>query len=371
MQVILQSQTLTKTLTIVKTALPSSFTMPILASFLFEIADNKIKITGTDLETTLSAEIECENSEPINFCIEAEKIVELMKTIASQPVTLKIDAKEIEIVSSSGNYNMPISDAKEFPTFAQIEEAKAISIPAHVLNAGLSKTAFSIGTDDLRISLCGVCFDIKTDRIIFVATDANKLVKYTRTDVSGAEESQFILPRKPIAVLRTALSGLDCDAEMVYNVQNVNFKFENFNLICRLIDAKYPAYDSVIPKENPNTLETDKSEFLKSLKRISIFSNKTTHQISLDKKGNEFTLVGEDVDYSNKGVETLPCVGDGDDMKIGFNSRFLSEMLSNIPDGKVKLSMSAPNRAGILTPIEEESEHEETLMLVMPVMLKE
>jgi DNA polymerase-3 subunit beta len=368
MQIIVQSQTLTKHLAIVKTAISNTQTMPILSSFLFDVANNQIKITGTDLETTLSAIIECECTEQISFCIESDTLMELMKAISSQPITLKID-KEIEIVTSSGNYNMPISDAKEFPTFAKIEEASKLSIPAHILNAGLTKTSFAIGTDDLRQMLCGVCFDIKTDRLIFVGTNANMLVKYTRTDVTSQEENQFILPRKPIAVLKTALSGLDCEVEMTYNVQNVEFSFENFNLICRLIDAKYPAYDSVIPKENPITLQIRKTDLLGSLKRISIFSNKSTHQISLDKKPNEIVLVGEDVDYSNKGVETLMCSTDGDDLKIGFNSRFLSEMLSNMSDGDIKLSMSAPNRAGILTPIKENSEFEETLMLVMPVML--
>ena len=368
MQVIVNSQILTKHLSIVKTTINSSHAMPILYSFLFEISQNKIKITGSDLETTLSTEIECECNEEVNFCIDADTLLDLMKAIPVQPITLKID-KEIQIITSSGNYNMPISDAKEFPTFAKIEGASKLLIPAHVLNTALTKTSFAIGTDDLRISLCGVCFDIKTDRLIFVGTNANMLVKYTRTDVTSQEENQFILPRKPIAVLKSALSGLDCDVEMKYNIQNVLFTFENFNLICRLIDARYPAYDSVIPKDNPNTVVISKTNFLSSLKRISIFSNKTTHQISLDKKQNEIILVGEDADYSNKGIETLNCITDGDEMKIGFNSRFLSEMLSNMFDGDVRLSMSAPNRAGILAPLKENSENEETLMLVMPVLL--
>lgn len=368
MQVLVQSQTLTKHLSIVKSTINSNHSMPILYSFLFEISQNKIKITGSDLENTLSTEIECECTEEISFCVEADTLMDLMKAIPSQPLTLKIE-KEIEIITTSGNYNMPISDAKEFPTFAELENPSTLLVPAHILNAGLTKTSFAISTDDLRQQLCGVCFDVKTDRLIFVGTNANMLVKYTRTDVTSEEENQFILPRKPIAVLKSALSGLDCDVEMRYNIQNVVFTFENFNLICRLIDAKYPAYDSVIPKENPITLEIKKSELLGSLKRISIFSNKTTHQISLDKKQNEIILVGEDVDYSNKGIETLNCITDGDEMKIGFNSRFLSEMLSNMSDGDVRFSMSAPNRAGILTPLKENSENEETLMLVMPVLL--
>ena len=370
MQIIVQSQNLTKNLSIVKSALPSNHTMPILGSFLFEVADNKIKVTATDLETTLSAVVDCENTEPVSFCVDATTLIDLLKSVPSQPITLKID-KEIEIVTSSGNYNMPISDAKEFPTFVEIENAESLTIPSDVLNLALTKTAFAIGSDDLRPSLNGICFDLKTDRLIFVATDANRLVKYTRTDLQSNVENQFILPKKPIAALRAALAGLDCDVDLVYNIHNASFTFENFKISCRLIDAKYPAYDSVIPKDNPNTLEIGRTELLGSLKRISIFSNKTTHQISLDKKPNVVTLYGEDVDYSNKGVETLMCVTDGDDIKIGFNSRFLTEMLSNMTDDEVKLSISAPNRAGILQPLEEASQNEETLMLCMPVMLKD
>lgn len=369
MQIIVQSQNLTKNLSIVKNVIPGNHTMPILGSFLFEVENNKIKVTGTDLDTTLSAVVDCECTEEIKFCVDASTFIELLKSIPSQPITLKVD-KEIEIVTSSGTYNMPIVDAKEFPTFKEIEEAEKLIIPGHVLNLGLTKTGFAIGNDDLRPSLNGICFDIKTDRLVFVATDANRLVKYTRTDLKSEVEKQFILPKKPIAALRAALTGLDCEVEMVYNIQNASFTFENFKIMCRLIDAKYPAYESVIPKDNPNTLEIARTELLGSLKRISIFSNKTTHQISLDKTPSTITLYAEDVDYSNKGVETLMCVTDGEDIKIGFNSRFLTEMLSNMTDEQVKISMSAPNRAGILQPLKEASEDEETLMLVMPVMLK-
>lgn len=369
MQVLIQSQVLKNNLIIVRSALASSFTAPILSNFLMEFTPNQLKITGTDLEVTLTSQIECECIDSKRFCVEAEKLIELVKAIKSEPINLKIEKQEIEITTTSGTYNMPISDANEFPKPIELEEAKGLSIPSYVLSSALSKTSFAVGINDMRPALNGVCFDMKKDSLVFVATDANRLVKYTRTDLSSEEENKFILPKKTISVLKTALSGLDVEVKMTYNKSNVCFVFEHFVIKCLLIDANYPNYEGVIPKENPNTILIQKSELQNALKRINVFSNRETHQISLDKKQNSIVLSAEDKDYSNKGVETLFCQTDGDDMKIGFNSKFLLEILSNSKEGDIKLSMSQPNRAGIITPTQEDSEYEETLMLVMPVML--
>jgi DNA polymerase-3 subunit beta len=140
-------------------------------------------------------------------------------------------------------------------------------------------------------------------------------------------------------------------------------------LVCRLIDGKYPNYEAVIPKENPNVLTIDRAQLLSSIKRVSLFSNKTTHQIKLKLVGSELSLFAEDIDFSSEATERLTCNYDGDDLEIGFNSRFLMEMLNNLDSDEIKLSMSEPSRAGILTPSIPANEHEDILMLVMPVML--
>jgi DNA polymerase-3 subunit beta len=216
--------------------------------------------------------------------------------------------------------------------------------------------------------MSGVFFQFSSESLTFVATDAHKLVKYTRTDVTADKTAEFIMPKKPLNLLKGVLGGEE-DVTIEYNDANAKFTFENFVLICRLIDGKYPNYEAVIPKENPNKLTVDRASFQNSVRRVSIFSSKTTHQIRLKMAGTELNISAEDLDFSNKADERLSCDYQGDDMQIGFNSRFLSEMLSNLTSSEVLIEMSLPNRAGILTPIDGTDEGEKITMLVMPVML--
>ena len=204
--------------------------------------------------------------------------------------------------------------------------------------------------------------------IIFVATDAHKLVRYKRMDASASDSSEFILPKKALNMLKANLKG-DEEITLEYNESNAVFTFSDLVLVCRLIDGKYPNYEAVIPKENPNVLTIDRLQLLNSIKRVSIFSNKTTHQIKLKLAGAELSLSAEDLDFSNEANERLTCNYDGSDLEIGFNSRFIVEMLNNLDSDEVKLSMSEPSRAGILTPVSDDNDKEDILMLVMPVML--
>ena len=177
------------------------------------------------------------------------------------------------------------------------------------------------------------------------------------------------MPKKPLNILKGILAASEEEVTIEYNNSNAKFSFENTQLICRLIDGKYPNYEAVIPKETPNTLSISRSDLLNSVKRVSIFSNNTTHQIRLKIAGAELNISAEDLDYSNKADERLNCDYNGDDIQIGFNSRFLSEMLTNLNSDDVQLEMSLPNRAGILTPVDGLDEGELITMLVMPVML--
>ena len=264
---------------------------------------------------------------------------------------------------------MAYADGAEFPNAVTVEDASKTTIMGDILATAISKTIFAAGNDDLRPVMSGVFFQFSQDNLTFVATDAHKLVKYTRADVSATESAEFIMPKKPLNLLKGILAGSDDDVLVEYNDSNARFTFENSVLICRLIDGKYPNYEAVIPKENPNKLVIDRTRFLNSVRRVSIFSNKTTHQIRLKIAGAELNISAEDIDYSNKAEERLSCDYQGDDMQIGFNSRFLTEMINNLNSDNVQLEMSLPNRAGILTPIDGLDEGEHLTMLVMPVML--
>jgi len=369
MKFIVSSSQLLKQLQVLGGVINNSNTLPILDNFLFELNQNELKISASDLETTMSTIIDVESDSEGSVAISARLLLDTLKTFPNQPLTFKTEDNNIEISSSQGKYDMAYFDGSEFPKAVSIESPSSTIIPGAILATAISKTIFAAGNDDLRPVMSGVFFQFATDSLTFVATDAHKLVKYVRTDVVANEAAEFIMPKKPLNLLKGILVGLDSDVTIEYNDANAKFTFDNVVLVCRLIDGKYPNYEAVIPKENPNKLTVDRGTFLNSVKRVSIFSSKTTHQIRLKMAGTELNISAEDVDYSNKAEERLVCEYQGDDLQIGFNSRFLSEMLANLSSNEILIEMSLPNRAGILTPIDGVEDGEYITMLVMPVML--
>ena len=226
---------------------------------------------------------------------------------------------------------------------------------------------FAVSSDELRPAMTGVYVQLDENGITFVATDAHKLVKFNRSDVTGGNAT-FIVPKKALNLLKAVVPNNETEVLVQFNKSNAFFSFENIQLICRLIDAKYPDYNAVIPKENPNLLSIQKDDFYSSLRRTSIFSNKTTHQVVLKMAGSELTVSAQDLDFSNEASEKLTCEYQGNPMEIGFNAKFLLEMLGALDSSDINIELSTPNRAGIIRPAVKE-ENEDLLMLVMPVML--
>ena len=369
MKFIVSSSQLLRQLQVLGGVINSNNTLPILDNFLFEISENQLKVSASDLETTMTAVVAIESDSKGSIAISARLLLDTLKTFPDQPLTFKTEGDSIiEISSDQGKYDMAYFGGDEFPKSVSLQSPSKTIVPSNVLATAISKTIFAAGNDDLRPVMSGVFFQFSTDNLTFVATDAHKLVKYTRTDVTADKTAEFIMPKKPLNLLQGVLGGEE-DVVIEYNDANAKFTFENFVLICRLIDGKYPNYEAVIPKENPNKLTVDRASFQNSVRRVSIFSSKTTHQIRLKMAGTELNISAEDLDFSNKADERLSCDYQGDDMQIGFNSRFLSEMLSNLTSSEVLIEMSLPNRAGILTPIDGTDEGERITMLVMPVML--
>ncbi len=348
----------------------SSNTLPILDNFLFDLNKSSLVVSSSDLETTMSASLTVESEVVGLVAIPARLLLDILKTFPEQPLTFVVeDNHTIEISSSQGKYAIAYADGAEFPKAIELDDPSSTALPGDLLATAISNTIFAAGNDDLRPVMSGVFFQFSTEGLTFVATDAHKLVKYERNDFKSAQTAEFIMPKKPLNLLKGLLTGHQADVTVTYNDSNAKFTFDNKTLVCRLIDGKYPNYDAVIPKENPNRLSISRTQFLSSVKRVSIFSNKTTHQIRLKIAGAELNISAEDIDFSNKAEERLTCDYQGDDIQIGFNSRFLSEMLTNLTSSEVLLSMSLPNRAGILTPSNGLDEGESITMLVMPVML--
>ncbi len=371
MKFIVSSSVLLKQIQGISGVLNSSNTLPILDNFLFEIKKGNLSITASDLETTMVAKLSVGAKEDGIIAIPAKLLLDTLKTFPEQPLTFTIDDDNfgIEISSDYGKYKLTGHNGAEFPKTPKLESSSKINIQGSVLANAINKTLFAAGNDELRPVMSGVFFELSSDNVTFVATDAHKLVRYTRTDLKAEKTSSFILPKKPLNLLKNIMANVSGEVTISYTDTNSMFTFGDTTLVCRLIDGKYPNYNAVIPTQNPNKLTISRTAFLSSVKRVSIFSNKTTHQVRLKINGSELNVSAEDVDFSNEANERLTCQYEGEDMEIGFNSRFLIEMLSNLDSEEINISMSAPNRAGILTPTDKVDDGEEILMLVMPVML--
>ena len=370
MKFIVSSSYLLKQLQVLGSVINSSNTLPILDNFLFELDHKNLTVSASDLETTMSATLEIDSTSKGSVAVPAKLLLDILKTFPEQPLTFTVEENStIEISSNSGKYAIAYAPGEEFPKSVNLDNPSSTVVPSEVLATAISKTIFAAGNDDLRPVMSGVFFQFSPEGLIFVATDAHKLVKYAREDVKASQVADFIMPKKPLNILKSILGSSDEAVTIEYNDSNATFSFDTYILTCRLIDGKYPNYEAVIPKENPNKLIINRVLLLNSVRRVAIFSNKTTHQIRLKIAGAELNISAEDIDYSNKAEERLTCDYQGDDMQIGFNSRFLSEMLTNLTSDEIMLEMSMPNRAGILTPIDGLDEGETVTMLVMPVML--
>jgi len=370
MNFIVSSTTLLRHLQSISGVLSTSNTLPILDNFLFEIADGELTVSASDLETTMRTKLVVEANEAGKIAIPAKLLLDILKNLPDQPCTFLVDPTNhgVEISYDNGKSKMVGYNGDDYPKSPAIENGNNIKVSGDIISKAINKTLFATGNDDLRPVMSGVFCQFSPSDIIFVATDAHKLVRYKRTDSQATGSSSFILPKKPLNLLKSNLRG-DEEVLIEYNDSNAIFTFNDIVLMCRLIDGKYPNYEAVIPKENPNVLTVDRLQFLGSIKRVSIFANKTTHQIKLKMAGSELALSAEDLDFSNEANERLTCHYDGEDLEIGFNSRFLMEMLNNIETQEVKIQMSEPSRAGLLIPANSDNEHEDILMLVMPVML--
>ena len=373
MKFIVSSSLLYKEIQVLGGIINSSNTLPILDNFLFEINNNILVLSSSDLESTMTSQIEIESTSTDKIAISAKLLTDILKTFSEQPLTfIKTDNNTIEISASNGKYSLAYLNGDEFPKQVEILDANETVINGSDLGNAINSTIFASGTDDLRPVMSGVFFQFNSESLKFVATDAHKLVKFETTEYTASEVSEFIMPKKPLQILKGILQTESSDLTIQHNDSNAKFIFDKSSITCRLIDGKFPNYEAVIPKDNPNVLTIDRQLFLNSARRVSIFSNKTTNQIRLKLAGSLLNISAEDFDFSNKADENLECQYSGDDIQIGFNSKFLIEMLNNLDSDMITLSMSHPNRAGIIRPLIESGESKESItMLVMPVMLND
>ncbi len=369
------SSELLKHLTIANGAIASNPVLPILDDFLFTLENNQLTISASDLETTITTHMEVNpegKATAMKVAIPAKMLLETLKALPDQPITFTVDEQNfsITLTSAYGKYRLAGEDGQDYPELPVAGDADAVNVPASVLSKATTKTLFATSTDDLRPSLTGVYFNIDFSSMTFVATDAHKLVRYTFSGIPSELSSSFVVPKKSLNQLKNVLGSGDGEdsVRLAVNKANAFFTFGKSTLACRLIDARYPDYNSVIPVNNPNHLSIKRTDLLNSLRRIAIYANKTTNQVIFDIAPNSLTVSAQDLDFSNEAAEQLSCTYDGPAFTIGFNGKFLIEMLSALDSDEVRFELSTPSKAGILVPVDE-PEDENILMLVMPVML--
>ncbi len=375
MKFIISSTVLLRSLQKISGVLSTSSTLPILEDFLFELKDDTLTITASDLETTISVMVKPDKADdPGSVAIPARQLLETLKTFPEIPVTINSNAEtlDVEILAGEGKYKMIGQSADEFPQVPVLENPKSVTVNGAMLVSAFNNTLFATGNDELRPVMSGVFCEINEEDLTFVATDAHKLVRYRRKEVKSETADAVILPKKTLSLARHIIpDDPEEKVKMEFNKANAVFSFDDIVIVCRLIEGKYPNYQAVIPSENPFVLSINRQNLLNALRRVSIFGSKSTHQVRFKISGKELVLSAEDIDYSSEAKERLTCSYEGEDIEIGFNSKFMQEMLSTLSCENITMEMSAPNRAGIIRPekTDDDDQNEDILMLIMPVML--
>lgn len=370
MKFLVASNILLKQLSAINGVVASNPILPILENILVELEGNQLKLTASDLQTVMTTSLDVEGSENGSIALPAKLLLETLRSLPEQPVTISADQGTFgaEISTKNGRFKLSGENPIDFPKIPEVSKNQTIEVSALVLGEAIANTLLAVSNDDMRPAMTGVLIQMNPEYTNFVATDGHRLVRYRRTDIQTSQSSSLILPKKALALLKSTLPADDSNVTVEFSQSNAFFNFQSIQLICRIIDERFPEYENAIPKQNDNIVTINRLEFLSSVKRISIYSNKTTHQIRLKIASNKLTLSAEDLDYSNEANEELTCEYKGNDMEIGFNAKLISELLSNLSAKFVDLKLSEPNKAGLIIPSDQD-ENEDILLLVMPVML--
>lgn len=374
MKFIVSSGELQKSLQSVSGVISSSQSRPILENYLFELEGNQLKITASDGETTLVTTLEVMSEDSGKIAVPAKIFQDFVKTYNEQPLTFSVKentegvGKILEILDEKDNFAVALDNEEDYPELPEFDASQSVKIPSGVLSEALTNTLFATSSDSLRPVMTGVLFQFRETETNFVATDSHRLVVYKRTDLTVQEEAEFIMPKKPLNIFKNALGNTNEEVVIEFNENMAKFSFGNHIWICRLIDGKYPNYTAVIPKESNNVLTINRSLLLSSIRRASIMSNKSTNQVRFKLSGNILHLLAEDTEYANKASMQIPCDYNGEDLNVGYSSKFLTEMLAVLTSDDIVIRMSLPNRPGIIEPVDGLEENEQLMMLSMPVI---
>lgn len=358
---------LVKALSAVAGVVPSKATLPILENVLFESVDGALKLTATDNEIYIVEQVAAEIVKDGSVAIPARRLLDTMRQLPDIPLSFDIDDRcTVKFRTDRGAYKLVGAKAEDFPMLPSVNEGTTIIVDTESLTSGIEKTRFAVSTDDLRPNMMGVYFQVDEEKTRLVATDGHRLVRLVKYDMKGDVPVNFIVPDKALAQVTRTLNG--GETKMQITKHHVRFTNGEAEVIARLINESYPNYENVIPKENEKIMTVTKNDMLATVRRVSIFSSSTTRQIRLNLSQDEVSIFAEDYEMSSEARESIKCQYEAEDMVIGFNARYLADVLNNITNEEVTFAFSTPNRAGIVQPLEQAAD-EDLLMLIMPVML--
>ena len=379
MKFIVSSTDLLSHLQAISRVINSKNSLPILDNFLLHLEGNKLTMTASDIETTLITSMQVDTVEGNGkVAVAAKLLLDTLREFSEQPLTFNINDTNLAMVitSANGAYNFIGQNGDEYPRMPELQaEASSLSLPVSTLLSGISKTLFCTADDELRPVMNGVFFDIASENLTMVATDAHKLVRYKTvyTASSVTEEGEtvsFILPKKPANMLKNILPKESGEVQIQFDTKNAHFQLANYTMICRQVEGRFPNYSAVIPKSNQYKIIIDRSSLLNALKRVSVFANQASNLVKLAFADNQIHISAQDIDFSISAEETISCQFEGEPIKIGFKSSFLVEILGNINASDIVFELSDSSKAGLILPFENE-DGEEILMLLMPMLLND
>lgn len=374
MKFVVSSTELLSHLQAISRVISSKNTLPILDNFLFNLSGNDLEITASDLESTLITRMRLDNIDGAGtIALPARILLDTLKEFSEQPLTFDVNAETMAVVinSENGRFSIVGQNGVDFPVLPSVRAEKrfTFNIGSQVLLSGINRTLFATADDELRPVMGGIFVEASTDKITFVASDAHKLVRYSRSDAKADDNASFILPKKPASLLKNILPKESGMVSVEFDDRNAFFTLADYKVVCRLVEGNYPNYNSVIPRNNPRKVTIDRVELYNILRRVSVFSNQASNLIKLQFTPNQITVSAQDIDFSISAYERHKCLYEGDEMEIGFKSLFLLEILSNISSQDVVIELADPTRAGLFLPSESENESEDLLMLLMPMMI--
>ena len=374
MKFIISSTALFSHLQAISRVINSKNTLPILDCFLFDLQGGTLSITASDTETTMVTSVEVTESDSDGrIAITARTLLDAMKEIPEQPLTVNIDDKTLEVIVQymNGQYSVMGQNADEYPQAATLSDSAVhVNIPADTLLNGINRTLFATADDELRPVMNGIYFDITPENITMVASDGHKLVKNQNLTIKGSEKAAFILPKKPANLLKNILTKEESSVNIDFDERNAVITLAKYRMVCRLIEGRYPNYNSVIPQNNPYKITIDRAVLLSALRRVSVFSSQSSSLVKLRLEASKLIISTQDIDFSTSAEETLSCLYEGAPMSIGFKAPFLIDILNNTPGQDVVIELADPSRAGVIVPAEQE-EDANLVMLLMPMMLND